>query len=50
MMRLYHKMSVCIVFFLIFFFMCRCVLPAFMYVHHVCAWCQWRSERASGPL
>ena len=25
-------------------FMCLCVLPACMYVHHVCSWCLWRPE------
>lgn len=25
-----------------------CVLPEIMYVHHVCAWCPWRSEEGVG--
>lgn len=31
----------------LFFLICipyMCVLPACMFVHHMCAWCPWRSE------
>lgn len=26
------------------------VLPAWMYVHHLCAWCHWRSEESMDLL
>jgi hypothetical protein len=25
-----------------------CVLPVYMYVHHICTWCLWRSKERIG--